>query len=136
MYRANLSGLTRVVADQVLVSPPEVSKRPVDIFEQFLRKPQDVAFYGPQGWDFTDDDHVPGMASLLRWLPTRGYGKQRSWLGTWGVDADLPWKARNVLQGGTTTQVTRNRTLLQSEDNFFFGRRGTQPQQAGAELFG
>ena len=38
-----LSGLVTVVADTVPVSPPEVTRRPRNIFEQFLRKPQDLS---------------------------------------------------------------------------------------------
>ena len=72
--RGTLSGLVTVVADTILVSPPEVTKRPRNIFEQFLRKPEDISVLEGNEWTWTDDDHVPGMASLLRWVQ-RGSGK-------------------------------------------------------------
>ena len=62
------------VADSILVSPPEITKRPKNIFEQFPRKPEGISALEGGGWTYTDDEHVPGMASLLRWVQ-RGSGK-------------------------------------------------------------
>ena len=72
--RAPLSGLQRIQADQILVSPPGRTKAPRDIFTQFLRKPESVATYAEGQWSETTDDFVPSMASLLAW---GGKGKKR-----------------------------------------------------------
>ena len=61
----SLSGLVRVVADEVRVVPPE-GRRPLNIFDQFLRVPSGIATFDTE-WADVDDEHVPGMASLLRW---------------------------------------------------------------------
>jgi hypothetical protein len=65
------SGITTVIADKCYVSPPEITKRPLDIFEQFLRVPSGISVYGKQGWTSIDDQHVPGTESFLRYLRSR-----------------------------------------------------------------
>ena len=75
--RAPLSGLQRIQADQILVSPPGRTKAPRDIFTQLLRKPESVATYADGQWSESTDDFVPGMASLLAW---GGKGKKRQLL--------------------------------------------------------
>ena len=88
-----LSGLVTVVADTVLVSPPEITKRPKNIFDQFVRKPQDISIWDPafdatgaaggsasgSGWTNPDDLHVPGTASLIRWGVKNGRARPILW---------------------------------------------------------
>jgi hypothetical protein len=72
----SLSGLTTVVADKCLVSPPEkfdgraTTKRPKDIFEQFLRVPEGIATYDGT-WSAVDDRHCPGVESMIRYIRRR-----------------------------------------------------------------
>ena len=75
-----LSGLVTVVADTVLVSPPEVTKRPKNIFDQFVRNPHDISIWDPTtGWTNPDDLHVPGAASLIRWGVKNGRARPILW---------------------------------------------------------
>jgi hypothetical protein len=106
-----LSGITTVVADFCLVSPPEVTKKPKDIFEQFLRVPQGIATYDNVEWSATDDEHVPGMASFLRYVRGRLH--------------------RNPMLYDFSTQLflrktqKRGSTIIQNSDVFFFVKKVT-----------
>ena len=76
----NLSGIARGVFDRVLVSPPNVAKRPRDIFEQFVRDPEQIATYEAEWKPEISDRVVPGLASILSFLQRKpdGPGQYRS----------------------------------------------------------
>ena len=120
--RAPLSGLQRIQADQILVSPPGRTKAPRDIFTQFLRKPESVATYEDGQWSESTDDFVPGMASLLAW---GGRGKKRQLLM---MQESIFFSRRGrVLSGVDGARGPKGRTFVVQPDPIVLrGRRGVQ----------
>ena len=103
-----MSGLVRVVADEVRVVPPE-GRRPLNIFDQFLRVPSGIATYDGE-WSDVDDEHVPGMASLLRWGLRH---TPRTWLPE--AYSDFPFVQRSQ-RPAAPAQTTRRQWFLGDSD--------------------
>ena len=118
-----LSGLVTVVADTVLVSPPEITKRPKNIFDQFVRKPQDISIWDPTtGWTNPDDLHVPGTASLIRWGVKNGRARP------------ILWDSQNYLFFyAKRPQKVKKKTLFLQQDTYIFrNARGSSEGFTGA----
>ena len=127
-----LSGLVTVVADTVLVSPPEVTKRPRNIFEQFLRKPQDISVWDGNEWSNPDDLHVPGTASLIRW---GGRSSSRKRLALFDLSATLFFTRSKSSAGSQGPRGRPGRPGVDGQE-LFLRRRAPAARTRRAQILG
>ena len=72
LTKNNLSGIVSVACDRLLICYPRRYKRPLDAFDVFLTYQNISTWDGV--WSVVDDDHVPGVDSMIRWFRTKRRG--------------------------------------------------------------
>ena len=130
-----------MAADEVRVVPPE-GRRPLNIFDQFLRVPSGIATFDGE-WSEVDDEQVPGMASMLRWglrwvprtwlpEPLEEVFQRRAQHATVSLQTRRQWflgDSESVLvgkgrPGANGPAGARGRSWFEAADSALFGVRG------------
>ena len=110
----NVSGIARGVFDQCLVSKPGLTKRPQDIFDCFVRSPEQVATFDGEWKPEVSDQVVPGLESILKFLRR----SRRVFIGDPGLGLALRGRRGAA---GVGAKGARGRSLL-AVPEFYVGR--------------
>jgi len=102
----NVSGIARGVFDQVLVSKPGQTKVPQDIFDVFVRDPEQIAVYDAEWKPEISDKVVPGLESILKFLRR----SRRFFVADLGVG--LAIRGKRGAAGADGQRGARGRSLL------------------------
>jgi hypothetical protein len=65
---ANLSGLTKLVADKIEVRKPNSTAPRQNIFDVFVRSPEAFSSYQNQNWDPLDNLHIGGVQDIASYV--------------------------------------------------------------------